>query len=89
MSILTSTSWFESAKNIFNRILFLLSQQGNDIYNALVKGSMESVKNIYPSTHNTRKFILYYLRLVSRSDLPKNESKIRKSKTKCHKMYKV
>ncbi len=67
----------EAARNIFNRILFLLSQQANDVYCAVYENDKEKLESLYPTTLNARKFILYYSRMLSSAEFSKNETKVR------------
>ena len=67
----------EAAHNIFNRIMFLLSQQAQETFNALLKHDVEKLQALTPSSLNIRKFILYYSRMLSILPLPKIEVRVK------------
>ncbi|MBI4980059.1 phosphate uptake regulator PhoU [Candidatus Woesearchaeota archaeon] len=71
----------ESAQNIFNRILFLLSSQAAEVLSGLKAHDKDKLKVIQPSFSNTRRFILYYSRLLSMVSYSREEVKIRNNIT--------
>ncbi|MFC1754651.1 hypothetical protein ACFL96_14845 [Thermoproteota archaeon] len=69
----------ELVQNIFSRILFLLTHQAKETHLALVNNDREKLEALIPSFANTRKFILYYMRVLSRTNVSRAESKARTS----------
>ncbi|MFC1723132.1 hypothetical protein ACFL0V_03255 [Nanoarchaeota archaeon] len=63
----------EQANNIFKRILFLISQQAKESVTK-EKGKLEA---LLPGFDNTRKFIIYYLRVLARTSMPRTEARVR------------
>lgn len=69
----------ESAQNVFQRLLFLLTNQVKEVEKVLVNGNAEQLRSLSPTFLNIRRFLLYYTRLISLTPQSKNELRIRMS----------